>query len=212
LVLDFAGNTDRLGPINDPRIPKLKIKSGMPGNVPVKICPVCGTYVHAAQRICDGINWDDTKCGHEFEFDNKLEQTASTTEIIARDSPMLDWFKVDSVSYETYRSHKNPDAPPMMRVKYMCGLRRFTEFVCIEHQTYAGKKARDWWKTRLTLQNLGHVAPPPTTAKGMTYVTYLPWPKYIHVWLNNGQYENVIDYSFDGTTPAYDIKKLKHAA
>jgi len=210
LVLDFAGNTERLGPINDPRIPKLKIKSGMPGEVPVKICPVCGTYVHAAQRICDGINWDDTKCGHEFEFDTKLEQTASTAEIIARDTPLLGWFEVDRVEYETYRSRLKPESPPMMRVKYYSGIRRFTEFVCIEHQSAAGNLAKKWWSTRLRIMGLGHVPPPPTTAKGMSFVTYLKWPTHIHVHLNAGKYENVIGHSFDGTTPKYEVKTVSH--
>jgi DNA repair protein RadD len=210
LVLDFAGNTERLGPINDPRIPKLKVKSGIPGDAPVKICPVCGTYVHAAQRICDGINWDGTRCNHEFEFDTKLEQTASTAEIIARDAPLLAWFKVDRVEYETYHSRKNPGSPPMMRVKYYSGMRRFTEQVAIEHDTWAGKRARDWWRVRLHLMGLGHVPPPPTTAKGMTFVAYLKWPTHIHVHLNAGKYENIIAHSFDGTTPAYEVKTHGH--
>jgi len=211
LFLDFAGNTDRLGPINDPRIPLLKIKGG-PGNVPVKICPVCGTYVHAAKRFCDGINWDDTKCNHEFEFDTKLEQTASTTEIIARDAPLLDWFKVTSVEYETHRSRINPNAPPMMRVKYYSGIRRFTEIVCIEHQTKAGNLARKWWLKRLRLLGLDNVLPPPTTAHGMTYVDLLPKPTHIYVHLNAGKYENVIAHSFDGTTPMFETSHHRHAA
>jgi DNA repair protein RadD len=209
LVLDFAGNTERLGPINDPRIPQLKIKGG-PGNVPVKICPVCGTYVHAARRFCDGINWDDSKCNHEFEFDTKLEQTASTAEIIARDAPYLLWFKVDRVEYQTYKGRKNPQAPPMMRINYYCGLRRFTEYVGIENPKSAGI-AKRWWKTRMARLNLPDVPPPPTTEKGMTYVTFLPWPTYIHVWLNagsHGQYENVMGHHWDDTTP----QDLPHAA
>lgn len=207
LVLDFAGNTVRLGPINDPRIPKKKGPGT--GELPVKICPSCGSYVHAAQRFCDGIHWDNTKCNHEFQFETKIEQTAATAELIVRDVPVTHWFPVDRVEYETYT---RPFTPLMMRVKYFSGMRRFTEQVCIEHTTYAGKVARDWWRTRLALMGLHDVDPPPDTLTGMEFVDKLPKPTHIHVWLNagaQGRYSNVTAVSFDGTTPHIDVK-VKH--
>lgn len=201
LVLDFAGNTMRLGPINDPRIPKKKGKGT--GEVPVKICPSCGSYVHAAQRFCDGIHWDNTKCNYEFQFETKIEATAATVELIVRDTPVCEWFKVSRMKYEVITK---PFTPAMMQVEYFCGIRRFTELVCIEHDTYAGKKARDWWRRRLNRMGLD-VAPPPTTLKGMEFVQHLPEPSHIYVHLNAaGQqgktiYQNVVATSFDGTTP-----------
>lgn len=209
MVLDFAGNTLRLGPINDPRIPKKKGKGT--GDVPVKICPMCNSYVHAAVRFCDGVNWDNTKCNHEFIFETKLEQTAATVELIARDVPMLDWFKVDRVEYDV---RQRAFQAPMMRVKYYSGMRRFTELVCIEHTTWAGKRARDWWRQRLELIGLGHVAPPPTTEKGIEFAPNLPMPTHIHVWLNasGGRHENVTACSFDGTMPTQTIKQPSRAA
>lgn len=206
LVLDFAGNTARLGPINDPRIPKKKGKGT--GELPVKICPDCGSYVHAAQRFCDGIHWDNSKCNHEFKFETKLEQTAATVEIIARDAPLLHWFPVDRVEYEVYTK---PFTPTMMRVKYYSGLRRFTEQVCIEHQTYAGKRARDWWRERFRVMGLpADTPPPPNTHTGMSFVDKLPKPTHIHVHLNaggQGRWENVTAVSWDGTTPTLAVKQ-----
>jgi DNA repair protein RadD len=51
LVMDFAGNTRRLGPINDPVLPKRRGKGGG-GTAPVKLCEHCGTYNHASVRFC----------------------------------------------------------------------------------------------------------------------------------------------------------------
>lgn len=195
LVLDFAGNSMRLGPINDPQVPKAKGKGT--GEVPVKICPECGTYVHAAQRFCTGIHWDGRSCTHEFQFETKLETTAATEELIARDAPLLHWFKVDRVVYE---HHSKPGKPLMMRVHYYCGIRRFTEFVCIEHHNYAGKVARDWWHERLP-----NYPPPPTTLDGLSYVEWLPKPTHIYVHVNL-KYPRVLDHSFDGTTPLRESK------
>lgn len=194
LVLDFSGNTERCGPINDPRIPK-KRGPGT-GEIPVKLCPACDTYVHAAARWCDGIKWDGSRCTHEFQFETHIEQTAATTEIIVRDDapPEMHWFTVDRVEYE---KKVKPFTPPMMRVKYYCGMRRFTETICIEHQSYAGKVARDWWRVRLP----GY-PPPPSTHEGMTAVGLLREPTHIYVQTNT-KYPKITAFSFDGTTPEF---------
>lgn len=74
LVADFAGNTKRLGPINEPRIPR-KPGKGTPGTVPLRICKSCGAYNHAGARTCSG-------CGAEFERNTNLDISASEEEIV----------------------------------------------------------------------------------------------------------------------------------
>lgn len=195
LVLDFSGNTERCGPINDPRIPKKKGPGT--GEVPVKLCPKCDTYVHAAARFCDGITWEGKTCGYEFQFETHLEQTAATTELIVRDDapPEMHWFKVDRVEYKVINK---PFTPAMMQVEYFTGLRRFTQLVCVEHQSYAGKVARDWWRERLP----GY-PPPPSTLEGMTAVNMLRVPTNIYVHTNTKR-PKITAVSFDGTTPEYN--------
>lgn len=199
LVLDFSGNTLRCGPINDPRIPKKKGKST--GEIPVKICPKCDSYVHAAVRFCDGLNWDGSRCNYEFQFETHIEQTAATQELIVRDDapPQLHWFPVDRIEYDP---DNKPFTPPMMRVKYYSGMRRFTEKVCIEHQSYAGKVARDWWRHRLP-----GFEPPPTTAKGFTALHLLREPKWICVHVNT-KYPKITAVSFDTIAP--EIPEYKY--
>lgn len=76
LVLDFAGNTIRLGPVNDPVIPMKKGEGK--GDAPIRICPDCDTINHAAARECKC-------CGHEFPPPAvKINEKAQVVELIKR--------------------------------------------------------------------------------------------------------------------------------
>lgn len=57
LVLDFAGNVKRHGPITEVQPPKHK--GAGTGDAPVKICGECAELVHASVKICPC-------CGYEF--------------------------------------------------------------------------------------------------------------------------------------------------
>jgi len=173
LVLDFARNTPRLGPINDPRIPG-KPKPGEPGDMPVRICDNCGVYNHAGARVC--IN-----CGTEFTFENKLFTTAGTQDLIRGDSPIIETFQVHKVIYNLHEKRDaqgNLTSPPMIKVSYFAGLQTFYEYVMLEHGGFVGKKAKDWWRQR-------HAEEPPiTTYNALQRVSELRQPQTIRVWLN----------------------------
>lgn len=140
LVLDFAGNTKRLGCINDPNIPSRKKKKGdSTGTAPVKICPECNCYNHTKARVC-------AVCGSEFTFESNLFETASTLELIKDTSPQYEMLPVDQVIYNEHRSSKG--GVPTLQVTYVCGLSKFNEYVCLEHTGYARKKAEMWWGQR----------------------------------------------------------------
>src|SRR5690606_8567382 len=99
------------------------------GEAPVKCCESCGTYNHASVRYCG-------YCGTEFIIQTKLKQAASTQELIkASDEPVVEVFKVD---YVAYGQHVKAGSPPMVKVSYYCGLRKFDEYVCPEHTNFAG--------------------------------------------------------------------------
>lgn len=169
LVLDFAGNTKRLGPINDPVIPKRKGEKGS-GEAPVKVCEACGTYNHASVRFC-------VNCNAEFKQHVKITERADSTELIRGSSPQVEVFEVQHV---TYAPHFPRDAlkPPSMKVVYYCGLRQFSEWICLEHEGYAGKKARDWWRERALEE------PPETIEEAMLNVDSLQRSTHIRVWVN----------------------------
>lgn len=182
LVLDFAGNTRRLGPINDPVLPRRKGEGT--GVAPVKVCEACGTYNHASVRFCE-------HCGAEFPKEVKIKQHASSDALIADgdDTPKTEVFKVDRV---IYNEHRKEGRPPTIQVSYFCGLRMFKEWVCLEHEGYASKKARDWWRERALDE------PPETTAAALESLDTLRTPTHIRVWLKP-KYDEVLAYDYTGT-------------
>lgn len=180
LVLDFARNTKRLGPINDPIIPRARGK-GPAGEAPVKECPNCETYNHTKAAFC-------IKCGYKFTFEVKIREGASSDELIKpADIPIVEVFKVDHVAYHKVQRLPNP---PAMQVTYYVGLRRFKETVCFEHQGFPNRTARDWWRMRTD-------APfPDSTEYGLAVSDRLPHSKHIKVWTNKS-YPQILEHSFN---------------
>jgi len=181
LVLDFAGNTRRLGPINDPVIPRKKgDKAG--GEAPVKLCGSCATYNHASVTHC-------AYCGAEFTFQVKIKQTAASDELLRGEAPLVEVFKVDHITYST---HEKAGRPPMMKVTYYCGLRSFSEYVCIQHDGFAQRKARQWWRERSS-------APfPESTEAALMSSSSLTAATHLRIWINK-QYPEILTHCFDGT-------------
>src|SRR3954466_9399503 len=115
LVLDFAGNIARHGPIDlvQPTDPP---KGGAHRDMR-KYCPECWALNALAARVC-------VNCGYEFPQETKLEPTATTLPILSTDR--LEWVEVGAVSY---RRHEKPGRRPSLRVDYQCGLLRHREWV-----------------------------------------------------------------------------------
>lgn len=177
LVLDFAGNTKRLGPINDPVVPKKRgHKDG--GTVPIKICDKCGVYNHTRATVCIG-------CGAAFEIQSKLVTKADTAELIRREAePIVEQLDVTKTIYS--RHPGKGVNPPTMKVSYICGLRQFNEWVCFEHIGLAGRKARLWW-----LETMPGYPIPQKVDQALSMVTQLRSPRAVRVWLNK-QYPEVM--------------------
>jgi hypothetical protein len=128
-------NLPRLGPINDPIIPRLKNK-GPPGDAPVRICEECGTYNHASARYC-------LACGYEFKFAPKIMSKAGTGELVRSDlaagrdvrcSPSCACRTLQSRRIG-YRSPSIEKVSNGLKACYYCGLRTFYEYVNFEAKT-----------------------------------------------------------------------------
>lgn len=187
LVLDFAKNTERLGPINDPCKPSPRRKKGdKPGDAPVKVCPECMTYNHASARFC-------CECRAEFIFQVKIQKTASGAELIAgkavpeNEEPQEEWFEVETVTYSKHvpwnGKKRGPfnRAVPSFRVTYNCTgtVRAFTKFVCLEHGGHAQTEARQWW----TVASRG-LTIPQSVDDALASADTLKQPARIRVWVN----------------------------
>lgn len=143
LCLDFAGNTRRLGPINDPVLPSRPgVKRN--GGPPVKVCEACGTYCHTSVRFCPS-------CGYEFPREVHLNARADSLELVRGHRPdpeeerQIEEVGVDRVSY---RKHTRRGGRSSLEVLYYCGIQRFREFICFEHGGTARHWAETWWHER----------------------------------------------------------------
>ena len=184
LVLDFAGNTRRIGPINDPAMPK----RGSSGNgssesvAPTKVCPACSSIVFAGCKTCPdcGANLVEEKQPHDAKAD--------TLELIApKVSQVVFDFKVTRI---VYRKHVKEGKPPSLRIDYFSGLRRFSEWICFEHHGYPRLKALKWWQLR------SQYPMPRSVDEAIDAMPYILKPSSIRVWFRSVDYPEIITYDF----------------
>lgn len=192
LVLDFVGNTERLGPINYPVIPKKRKKGG--GDPPVRKCPVCSAYHHPSVKVC-------TECGYVFPVEQKIRD-ASTADIVR--SKVLDLTQpppprqeeVVGVTRMVATHHKGrAGKKDTMRVDYFCGFQRYSTWVCFEHPegSFPRRKAQEWWGKH------GGRGPAPTDVSEAVEAAHeLQKPKFIKVWVNT-KHPEILAYDFRGT-------------
>lgn len=174
LVKDFAGNTGRLGfidnlaPIGDAE----KKAKGTGINPFSKICPECETISHPMVQVCP-------KCGHKFKFDHGLRLKSHVP-------PR--WHDVDRVFYDI---HKKIGSPPILKVTYQCGLKRFNSWVCIQHPGYAGFAAKYWLQKRWT----GSMSIPSTAQDLINLRDQIAVPKRLQVD-DNAKYPKILNTIF----------------
>jgi DNA repair protein RadD len=181
LILDFAGNTRRLGPINDPLIPRKKGESGG-GPAPTRICPNCGVYNHATFRQC-------IACGLEFDFSPILTTEASRAEVMKSELPLVEDIKVNRV---VYTAHTSKTGNKSIKISYYCGLRTFYDWKSVEGpKQFTKHQGRDWFR-----QIYGEPPEHLTNADVLNLVSYLRAPKTIKVWLNRNPHPQVLSQEF----------------
>jgi DNA repair protein RadD len=175
VVLDFAGNTPRNGPVNDPIIPRMK-RAGGDGEMPVKICQKCGTYNHARAVEC-------LACGEPFPVNTKLTSVASSQALMRGEMPIVETFNVLRVVYTSYK--QKVTERPMIKVAYHCDrLKTFFENITVEVKSpgakmdYPVKLGRDWFRQR------HHIEPPLLNETVLLMSDQLRVPVRVNVWLN----------------------------
>lgn len=177
LVLDFAGNVERHGPID-----LIKVKSKRaPGEdavsvAPAKECPSCHALIYASIMTCP-------ECGHVFPAQAKHDAVASEAALLASQRVPKVW----QVTKARYTRHVKAGRSSLC-VTYECGnLRTFTEYLPIESQDqWAQKLAVKWFWMR------GMVAPK-TVSEALEMT--IPTPETITV-IPDGKYNKITGYSF----------------
>ncbi|MCC9642993.1 DEAD/DEAH box helicase [Rhodopirellula sp. JC740] len=142
LVLDFGGNIERHGPIDQI---KPKDKAARPGQEPpAKECEKCHALVACGYANCP-------ECGHPFPPPEREAHDAQASEAGVLSGEVTDTeYDVQDIIYRVHRKRDaDEDAPRCLRVDYMIGLERWqSEYICIEHSGYARRKAEAWWSER----------------------------------------------------------------
>lgn len=188
LILDFAGNVRRHGPVDTVSImPK---SGGGTGKVSVedvraKTCPGCEELVALNAFEC---KW----CGHQWPRDDKPAHDPhadASTGILSTERahptmlPVVHW---------NHEQHIKMGSRDSMHVTYLAGLADYHEWVAFEHGGTATQRACQWW-----LMHGGQTPFPKSTDEALSRVGELTKPETISVRLRPGtKYFDIVNRSF----------------
>jgi len=181
LILDFARNIQRHGPVDQARVKNKdhREKTGPSDGPLVKNCPQCRSVVHLSCMQCPD-------CGYEFPREIQIVSKASELPVLSSGSP-THWVDVDSVHYATHRKVGKPDS---LKVTYSCGFLKYSNWICLEHFGFAAEKARAWWRRS------GGGNPPASIAEAIARQHELTKPSSIQI-KRNGKFDEITNYRFD---------------
>ena len=179
LLLDFAGNCSRHGPVD-------RVKAKAPGEAgdgeaPIKTCPECMTIVHASVSVCPD-------CGYEWPAPiPKIDRRAATDAVLSSQIEAKPVW-IDRVTYSRHEKRGKPDS---LKIEYWGGnFERYAEWVCLEHKGFARKKAEQWWRWRSSS------AAPATVGEALLLTAGLKTP--VRIWVRpNGRYFEIGKVDFD---------------
>lgn len=142
LILDYGGNIQRHGPIDEIVAPIGKGAST--GEAKAKVCPKCNAIVGNGVRVCPD-------CHYVFPPKDPPEhdRKASDADILSAKATKTTYPVLSTHYYVHWKRGANPDAPRTMRVDYEIEPGRYqSEWICLEHEGYAQRKAAKWWSER----------------------------------------------------------------
>ena len=130
LVLDFAGVVETHGPITAVRPPKKKGEGT--GEAPVKVCEACGELCHPKVAECPS-------CGNPFPAPEPKKWKLADVDIMG-----LEGLNMEVTSWRWRKHTSRASGKDMLMVTYYGSLSdpSVNEYFTIEHEGYAGQKAR----------------------------------------------------------------------
>lgn len=191
LVLDFAGNVRRHGPVDAVSVgPKRGGSGDDEGKVGVdsvraKECPSCQSLAAMNAIECK-------VCGHQWPREEKPKHEAqaeaevgilSTEKVPPQQVPVVAW---------QFHRHEKVGSPDSVRVTYIAGLNQYREWLAFEHRGYAQQKAHQWW-----MQHGGATPFPKSVGEAMERADELSMPVTISVKPRPGtKYMDIVGRSF----------------
>jgi DNA repair protein RadD len=177
LILDFAGNVRRHGPVDQAEGSGRSRVSV--SDAPTKTCPECKELVALAADVCSA-------CGYEFPRPERPKHAP-----IADSAPIMggptDWLPVSDVSCNRHVKFSDPNAPHSLRVDYLCGLSEYSEYISFERMGFAREMAVRWW-----LSLCGRSPVPETVSEALERLSELAHVRAIRV-TREGKYWRVIN-------------------
>lgn len=200
LVLDFGQNVKRHGPVDAIRVRDRSGATPADNRAAVKECPKCHEILHAGFGRCP--------CGYEFPppVREAHDSTATERPVISEspsEGPAREEHAVHGVEFAIhYKRQKEgaPPAPPTMRVDYEIGFGKWvSEWVCFEHEGFAGNKAYRWWRQRSWEDVPATVA----EAVDLAQCGALAETRGITVE-KDGNFDRIVSYKLDAKPPRVD--------
>lgn len=170
LVLDYAGNVLEHGPVDAIRVkPARAGKAAEVTTAKAKECPQCSALLPIGLRQCPD-------CGHAFSSGDPghLDRPVDAPVLSSQRERVVRRYEVSAMKYE--RGPGKAGKPDHLRAVHVCGLRRFTEYVCLEHGGRARAEALRWWVARAGAGNV-----PRTVGEALPLAWQLPCPVAITV-------------------------------
>ncbi len=185
LVLDFAGNVRRHGPVDTIEIRPKRAKGEADAtekvtvdDVKAKTCPACEALVALRATTCP-------HCGHEWPAPPAPIERESDATVAILSTERLRPVDLPVITWRASRWSK-PGGTDSVRVEYFAGVQAVSEWVCPEHDGFAGEKAGRWWR-----QHGGTDDPPATVADFLARWRELTMPEAIRT-RQNGKWLEVV--------------------
>lgn len=185
LVLDFAGNVVRHGPVDALGIDGRPVSTSG-GEAPAKACPACRSIILAGCTSCPD-------CGHEFPLAPVVPHAAQAGEegILAGQTSTTDYPVRRTFAAVHTKRGADDTAPKTLRMEYEIGWQCCqSEWICIEHTGFARRKAEAWWRER------SHAPVPRTASEAVALVEAgaLAPTESITVTRTAGDYDRITGY------------------
>lgn len=150
VILDFGNNIERHGPLDSKDYGRPKAIAGRGGgDAPEKTCPNCEAKAPLGAFECS--------CGFIFpreEQGPRHGDKAAEAALLEAMQPPQKWL-VDCIDAQPWTNKKTQSRT--LRINYGCVMdgasgnlirEEISEWVCLEHDGFAGRKAAEWWRKR----------------------------------------------------------------
>jgi DNA repair protein RadD len=152
LVLDYSGNIERHGPVDDIRLPWARTPKEKADDEPLtKTCAECKEIYPIgldACPACGAVGYRPRVPKH----DDKPSGDAPVSGLFGTPPPVEEYeLDVEQVRYSVHSKKGDMEAPRTLRVDYWCSLNdRHSEWVCLNHEegSYAWNMAMKWLALR----------------------------------------------------------------